>query len=399
MSKVLIPSPPDLVQPAVVRGLGMAGHDVDVAWSMSPQEQRFKSRFCRSIHQVPSADQDREGYTDGVIELCRSQPYDLIMPTGERTLGCLLNHADKLPNALFPSSENFDMGMDKVRTFEMCAAHGFHHPGTHVIEDPFTLGKRAESLGFPVILKHQRNFGGSYGVRCVTSYKDLEHTTEELRSLSDEWTTILLQEWIPGPLLDVCVVAREGHIGCIATQARRLMYPISGGVAAVVETVEDPKLVHAAEAIIEALNWTGPVQLEFKWDSKAGEYALIEINPRFWGTTGAWLKAGLNFAATAAAFALGDDVRRTGPLPSGLRYIYLLGRYPYAQIQLMRAKGLSAIFDSRRFTRTWYDIDMSDIRPDLLRAYQELRRFYRGERSLKDTSLRPGQISAYVNAS
>ena len=162
-------------------------------------------------------------------------------------------------------------------------------------------------------------------------------------------------------------------------------------------TVDVPGLTAQATRIIAALNWTGPLQLEFKWDAANKEFLLIEINPRFWGTTGAWLRAGLNFPGVAVDLAMGRDVHDSVKLDKDLRFKYLIGRTPYALIQLLRAKGLAELRDPKKFSQTWYDFDIRDPVPDLCRVYKEFRKVLRGDRLLVDNTLPANLIPAYMD--
>jgi len=121
----------------------------------------------------------------------------------------------------------------------------------------------------------------------VAGHSDLDAAYQELLKMATGVEDLIVQKYIPGTLFDACVVAREGAIAGMVTQARTLMYPISGSVGAILATVDYPDLTKAAEYVVIALNWTGPVQMEFKRDPFERAYSLIEINPRFWGTTGA----------------------------------------------------------------------------------------------------------------
>ena len=79
-------------------------------------------------------------------------------------------------------------------------------------------------------------------------------------------------------------------------QERLWTIPPEGGFGAYNITRDIPELVEYGRKIFREISWTGPAQLEFIFDQKDKAYKLIEINPRFWGTLGLSIKAGVNIA-------------------------------------------------------------------------------------------------------
>jgi len=71
--------------------------------------------------------------------------------------------------------------------------------------------------------------------------------------------------------------------------------------------------------------WKGPAQLEFILDEKDQTYKLIEVNPRFWGTTGLAVKAGVNIGEYAIRIGLGEQFsHETVIAPPGIDFKWLL---------------------------------------------------------------------------
>jgi predicted ATP-grasp superfamily ATP-dependent carboligase len=398
LAKILIPSPIDLIQISVLRGLGQSGHECHVAWSENRLRRAFYSKHCRSLHTVPDPGTDPEAFSEAILALCATEQYDVVLPTSVDSLEALLPYATRLSsvtNILMPSQEQFAIGMDKIRTVEMCDQFGFPFPESVILSEETDIEDVARKFGFPLVVKHRRNYGGSWGVRCVLSVSEMKAAVAELTRRTGIISDLKIQRFIPGTLFDVSAVAKKGEIGVLVTEARRLMYPISGGVASTLVTVEIPELRKQAIEIIEALQWTGPIQIEFKRDPKTKLFSLIEINPRFWGTTGAWLREGINFPAIAVSLALHNAVTSPPSLAPGLRCRYVIGRTPYSLVQLWRAKGFSALWDPIKYNKTGYDFDLSDPLPELWRVYNEISTILRGGRSLEDNTLSAKFIPSY----
>ncbi|MFZ1744093.1 MAG: carboxylate--amine ligase [Pontixanthobacter sp.] len=78
--------------------------------------------------------------------------------------------------------------------------------------------------------------------------------------------------------------------GCatLRFQHRRLReWPLTGGVSsycAALPPGSHTDLMAQSEALLQALDWTGPAMVEYKYDAATGRAMLMEINGRFWGS-------------------------------------------------------------------------------------------------------------------
>jgi len=359
------------MQTAALRGLGRRGDVCDVA---SPQDSwrkrlhgRFNSRFCRRVIPVASPEDDPIAFAEAVVDLCSTGEYDAVLPIQMGTVRALLPYAKDLAaftGTLLPTEDQFAVGFDKMRTIKICREFGIAYPDSVFLVEDSCIEDISASLGYPIVIKHRQNFGGSIGVRMVAEPSGFKPAIAELMLHTK-------------------------------TQARRLMYPVSGGVGSILVTVDFPQLTEKVTHIVQALNWTGPIQLEFKWDSNRSEFSLIEINPRFWGTTGAWLREGVNFPAVAVDLAMGLEVAPMPRLPPNLRFKHLLGRMPASMIQLWRAKGFSALHDPVAYTRTRSDLDLMDPLPDLWLLLSWVKRKIASKGWLTDNSLPADLIPSF----
>ncbi len=97
------------------------------------------------------------------------------------------------------------------------------------------------------------------------------------------------------------------HLYC---SRKVLQYPPKTGGGDVVELLPPPPGVREqAQAILAALEYDGPFELEFVFDERAGEFKVTELNPRF------WLQHGLIEAVSGCAL-VGTGLGRA-PLPVG----------------------------------------------------------------------------------
>ena len=381
MARILFPDPFFITQVSAVRALGRRGDICEVAWPYGALKKCFKSRYVRKVHKTADLATEPDRFAEDVIRLCRDNPFDVLLPVSIESTEALLPIRSELQQhvaTLLPTEEQLATGADKSNTFEFCDQFDILHPRTWTIRDSDDLSRLSNDANYPIVLKHTRNLGGSRGVRFVGNRQELVEASEYLSGLCADNSPILAQEYIPGLLFDAVTVARDGLCPRVFTSVRKLMYPISGGVTCISVSTRSEELKNIAKKIVSALNWNGPIEMEFKLDARDGKFKLIEINPRFWASLDSAIRCSVNFPAIAVDLALGREVDPVDEHEHGARHKYLLGRVPYAYWQLARVNGLGSIRDPQRYRRTTYDIDPGDPLPDLFTVLVLMRNLLMG---------------------
>jgi predicted ATP-grasp superfamily ATP-dependent carboligase len=368
LARILCPDPFFITQVSAVRALGRRGDTCEVAWPYGAFKKFFKSRYVREVHRVGDLATEPDQFAEDVISLCRRKSFDVVLPASIESTEALIPVMPELQKhvaTLLPTEAQLAIGTDKSKTFEFCEQFDILHPRTWTIRNAEHAGRISAEASYPLVLKHTRNLGGSRGVRFVGNLGELVEAYEYLSELRADNSPVLAQEYVPGLLFDAVTVARDGECPQVFTSARKLMYPVSGGVTCVSVSTRSEELKATARKIVRELNWNGPIEMEFKLDARDGRFKLIEINPRFWASLGTAISCGVDFPGIAVDLALGRKVKNTDEHEYGARHKYLLGRVPYAYWQLARVNGLGAIRDPQQYVRTTYDIDIKDPLPDL----------------------------------
>lgn len=109
--------------------------------------------------------------------------------------------------------------------------------------------------------------------------------------------------------------ATEQYLFC---SRKVLQYPPETGGGDLVELIDPPALVMAqAQAILAALSYEGPFEMEFVFDTQTDAFKVTELNPRF------WLQHGLIEAVSGCALVsmyLGRPPLPTTEAERALRY-------------------------------------------------------------------------------
>jgi predicted ATP-grasp superfamily ATP-dependent carboligase len=101
-------------------------------------------------------------------------------------------------------------------------------------------------------------------------------------------------------------------------------FPASGGASVCAQAFYDPELLQYGKVLLDELQWNGVAMVEFKKDLKTGDYVLMEINPKFWGSLDLSLAAGVNFPYFLIQRALGEVVEKQFSFKTNTRFQWLL---------------------------------------------------------------------------
>ncbi len=153
---------------------------------------------------------------------------------------------------------------------------------------------------------------------------------EQLEALLTRYQPIgvwpLIQSFCPGEGLGQMLCMADGK-AILRFQHRRLHeWPPEGGVSTLCEAI-DPALytdqMAKSEALLAAMNWEGPAMVEYRHDPASGQFVLMEVNGRFWGSLPLARHAGAHFAWAHYAQALGLPFEAQ-PIRSGMKARFLI---------------------------------------------------------------------------
>jgi len=107
-------------------------------------------------------------------------------------------------------------------------------------------------------------------------------------------------------------------------------WPPDAGISAVAESVPtDPHLAAGAARMLASVGFGGLAQLQFV-EAPGGGPALIDVNPRFYGSLPLALACGVNLPAAWHDVASGRSSGRPSPYPAGVRFRWLEGNLLHA---------------------------------------------------------------------
>ncbi|HZD93604.1 MAG TPA: ATP-grasp domain-containing protein, partial [Candidatus Sulfotelmatobacter sp.] len=171
-----------------------------------------------------------------------------------------------------------------------------------------SLSEIGSAAPFPLVLKpvHSKLMvAGELRTLAVAVISDEAQRQEQLR----RWlslTPVLQQQYVGGRGVGIEFLFNHGQKVWHFVHERLHEYPLSGGASSYRRAIQPPpELLHDAERLLNALNWHGVAMVEFKMDGR-GQYWLMEINPRLWGSLAVSIDAGVDFPRGLLKVARGE---------------------------------------------------------------------------------------------
>lgn len=254
----------------------------------------------------------------------------LLLPGGDAEAELIARHRSELA-AFFcivtPDWETARWALDKHLTYERAAALGIAHPRSYAVSSR----KSVEQLDcrFPLVLKpatHRK-------INALTLAKAWRvNNRAELLARYDQAVAaageneIVLQELIPGggdAQFSYTAIWDRGQPVASLVARRTRQFPIEFGYSSTfVETIENAAVEEAAVRFLKSLDYSGLVEIEFKFDARTGRYNILDVNIRAWTWIALGRRAGVDFPYLQWRLSHGEPVT-PGKARIGVAWMYL----------------------------------------------------------------------------
>lgn len=291
----------------LVSGLGEMGLTLFVGnetkKSIASHSRYVKQSFFFSSY-------DSEEFIDELCELgyyFRKKP--VLFSDDDRALLNISQNRERLKAYylfLYPERQTVNKLLDKQRFTDLSEQYELPVPASYQATPSDSFKQVADEVKYPCIIKPaQRHFWwgddfinqmGFYrkAIKCSNSYQ-FKETYQKILEVNPN---MVIQEYVEGDdkqhYSANLFVDEKGKLQGYYIAQKKRIYPIKAGTGTYIETLENPEIFKISIEIIEKLELKGLVNIQFKQDSRTGEYKLMEIHPRnsLWSLLGA--KAGAN---------------------------------------------------------------------------------------------------------
>jgi predicted ATP-grasp superfamily ATP-dependent carboligase len=258
--------------------------------------QACYSKYASKKLFFPSPKKDGAGFLNALLNQLIKEKYDLLMPVGFLSFEvCMHNKEEirKYTSVNLTTDESFALASNKLTTYRFAQENGIACPKTYFLKSREEI--KTLEVPFPIVIKAPFEMGKNV-VEYAHSQNEMVAKFEMLCNKYNftEPNLPVVQQFIVGDGYGFFAFYENGKCVKQFMHKRIREYPVSGGASVCAESFYDKQLEEHGKKMLDLVKWNGVAMVEFKKHTD-GEYKLMEINPKFWGSLELALAAGVNF--------------------------------------------------------------------------------------------------------
>jgi exosortase A-associated hydrolase 2 len=362
----------------IVRNLAHLGLDV-YTLSANKEFPGNRSRFAKFLDSPDSLENPGElrDYLVALSKRIGGRP--VLFPTRDHDINFINDYRPELEAHFiipFSGKSVIDAIMDKKRCQDVAAGLGIVSPRTWKLNSEADLTTIRAEATYPVIVKplnaalwRKPGIWDAVGRQKVIKIERHEELVTFHRRVAAYGAAMLVQEWIPGPEQNLLIFGsyrgRDGEIQASFTARKLLQYPELYGTGVVVEAATIESIVEPSRRLLEALDFHGVSEIEYKFDPRTNTPKLIEINPRHWDQHRLGTAVGVNLTVACYSDVTGEPT--TPAVQSGENVRWIAGNEYFMHV-LRSLAGRSSLreclrlFGGKHVFPIW---DWRDAKPGL----------------------------------
>ncbi len=320
-----------------VRSLGKRGIPVIVA--SIEQSIRLRSRYCLEAFHIHG----ESSLLAFIAELGENMPHKGVMiPTSDADVLFMSRNRSHISRYFFfalPDITMLETLANKRTQYEFALDSGILIPQTFSPESPQDILKIADKIEYPCIIKpvyshvwhnyHKRvGMKGWEKLAEVSSPQELHNT---YCSMADAGVELLIQERIPGDDTQLysfyTYLNQEAEPLTTFVLRKQRQWPPLYGCGSSSVTCKNEDVVALGLKLLQKAKYHGLANLEFKLDSRDGEYKLMEINVRCGNRVRLAVDAGVDIPYIAYKDMLGKAVTPVNTYHLDMQWIDLIGDF------------------------------------------------------------------------
>jgi len=289
---------------STIRCLGIEGvHTVAMDYSEN-ERYAVTSKYCNEKLIVPHYKENTEEFINFLIEYAEKQDKKpVLIPCHDAYVEVIDMHLEQLKQYYYiPQTKQglYTEVMNKETLSSLAMKNGVKVPETiRVGEDNF-YNKIENIIKFPCLVKPVDSpaFVEKFRKKLfkVHSTQELDEAIERAHQADLE---VIVQRIIPGfddhMYTFDAYLNQESKVTHWVTCQKLRQYPINFGASVYTIQKHTPELYEIGASFLEAIQYKGFAEIEFKKDADTGEFYLIEINARITNFNSLLYKIGMNF--------------------------------------------------------------------------------------------------------
>jgi len=282
----------------------------------------YMEGLCDRIFQIPYPSSGSDDLIERIQSIHQQEKIDVLIPNFDAELFSFMKNEKRLKDmgihTFLPTIKQFQE-REKDKLPEYGKRYGVKVPGSINMGSFSQIAEIEDKLGYPVMVK------GQFYDAFVANNE--EQVKQAFHKLSAKWgLPVIAQEFVSGTEVNVIALG-DGNGNTIAAVPMRKQYITDKGKAWGGITLADERMMEITRMIIQKTKWKGGMELELI-KTNAGEFYLIEINPRIPAWVYLAVGAGQNIPDALIKLALGWDVQPMTSYKIGKMFV----RYSYDMI-------------------------------------------------------------------
>ena len=262
----------------------------------------YMENICDKIYQIPYPSNGKKAFINRIKYIHEKENLDFIIPNFDAELQTFISSEETLANlgikTFLPTMEQFEE-RQKTNLPKYGKKYGIEVPFSKALTSISEINNLRSDFEYPLLVKGK--FYDAY-----IAYNP-EQVINHFNKISAKWgLPVIVQEFAKGTEVNVIALG-DGKGNTIGAVPMRKQYITDKGKAWGGITLGDEKLMQITHDIIQKTKWRGGMELEMI-KTNAGEYFLIEINPRI----PAWVYlangAGQNLPEAMVNLGMGNTV-------------------------------------------------------------------------------------------
>lgn len=351
----------------IIRCLGKRGIDVYAMGTPSTRglDASFHSRYCKEG--IIGPDPRKDEYVEFLAQTIRSRNIDVLIPVLYwSTEKIARNRAklDPLTRIELAKLESFRLAASKKKTYELAKALGVPYPKTIYPRDFDEVKEISRNIKYPIVIK-PLNEGCSRPLYPRTPQELLDRYREicQKNSLSKDNFPIIQEYIVADSTHSFSALYQSGVCKRVFMWNEIRSNPANGGISTYSESIYDPRVKEYGMQLLDALEWHGVANIEFKLDKRDNHFKLMEINPKFWASVEIASQAGIDFPYLLCQMANGAQLEYSEEYNRNVKFHWL---YREIQHAMQKPNAIARIVADTFDQRVRSNIQPNDFAPNIL---------------------------------
>lgn len=295
-----------------------------------PFAMSFYSRYSNDRFVYPSPYAEPEAFISCLIREINSRKPKALLPTYDETF-LISKHHDafyKIVCLALPTFEQIESVHSKKSLYLLAEKLDIKIPRFFVPQNSREVDTlddivKERGMQYPLLLKPVKG-GGAWGVLYIKQPGGLaNHYRNHCQLLKTD--EIIIQEQKSGKVNCTAMILNQGELRAQFSYRQLRDYPVSGGAATVRESIYNENTESSLFRLLAHLGWHGVCQADFIHDEISGDYYLLDVNPRLWGSVYQAVASGIDFPYLLYLLATEGDINKHLNYKIGIRTRWIWG--------------------------------------------------------------------------